>query len=408
MAPFMILAAVTVGLCIVVEVLAGLRSRARRGARGPRPSLPVSVALFLLFASLSLFWSANYALTMRALAFYIGVAALAVLASGFVSPKVFVRGLAIGLVLIAATSVASVPLDRWPTHARAGFDGNMIVFQGLYRHWNILAYTLFLLLPALVTPLARRTGWRILQLIAVIAVAFVFVPVKSATGMITGAVVLGAAAAVLVIRRVARRRTEHPSRRRRRRESTGHGRRVVPVATAVIVLGAIALVATRIPALLHKDVATLSGRVPLWRAIAQVGDERAWEGYGLGAVWSYHWLQAPRTATLDAINARIPYPLGHGHNGLLDTALQVGAIGSVLYLGIMARAVWLASRNLTDPSKVGSMWVLVSACAIAVGSITEPIWLTPLGWFVVVAMACVAERERRPARHRPRPRHATA
>lgn len=406
MEPFLKLAVVTLAIAGVLSF--ALRRRLivpqflRVGSLGH--GVPWFAVLFLAFAAASVFWSVDRGSTARAVTLYTGLAVIAYLCASATHARALVRGLALGGLLVAAGSLVAADLGV----ARAYVPSNTApgapeVLAGLYGNRNILAYSACLLLPALVTYRPGTLAGRFLHVATAAAMAAFLILPASATGIITGVVVLAAALAVAALGWLARTGKRERYQRSWVRLTTvtiGAGAATAGAGTAVY------LALRRVPELLSRDTETLSGRVELWRAVQDVWRERSfWDGLGFGAVWKYHWLHSAGGPGAAEVTDRAGFLVGHGHNGFLDLAIQVGAMGCVLYLAVMVRATFLALQRLRAGGSPGSSWTLVSVVAISALSLTEPVWMTPLGWFLVVALGTVAEREHL-STNRPRPAHA--
>ncbi|GHG56073.1 hypothetical protein GCM10011331_23230 [Flavimobilis marinus] len=405
MEPFLKLALATLAIAGVLSL--ALRRRVIRPAFLRQGSLghgvPWTAVAFLTFAANSVLWTDQRRVTATAVIFYTAIAVLAYLVASAAPARVLVRGIGLGAALVVGTSYLAVGRGTWQTSRELGWaEDTRTVFQGLYGHWNILAFTICLLIPAVLTYRPQTLLGRVLQLpLAVGAIAFT-VPVGSATGMIAAAASFGAAIAVAAVGWLVRtHRRPRTGRRWLRLLITYVG--VVVATTLATVAGYLAV--TRVPAMLDKDVETLTERVPMWRVINEVWrDDHTWHGFGLGNVWPYHWFHTGGGDALQTIKDRFPLPVGHGHNGFLDLAIQLGIVGAFLYLVILVRAALLALHQLLAGGSQTSSWVLVTIATITVLSVTEPIWMTPLGWFLAVAAATAAEREH-VRRGRPGPAH---
>jgi exopolysaccharide production protein ExoQ len=102
-----------------------------------------------------------------------------------------------------------------------------------------------------------------------------------------------------------------------------------------------------------KDL-ELNGRTPLWQRAIEVGLQRPWLGYGYAAFWAtpisyevsrYLWVTAELSSA-------------HSHNGFIDTFLQIGVIGLVLFvvhfISVLVRVVRLAFEN----ASIENIWMM--------------------------------------------------
>ncbi len=133
--------------------------------------------------------------------------------------------------------------------------------------------------------------------------------------------------------------------------------------------------------LLGKDK-TLSGRTELWAAVVYAIGKQPWLGYGYAAFWETNtrelndvlkmaWLEAP-----------------HAHNGLLQLMLDVGAIGTILFLItlvlVVGRAIIWVRRNRNEDS----LWPLCYLIFMVLYNFTEPTILkhNNIFWMLYVAV----------------------
>lgn len=81
--------------------------------------------------------------------------------------------------------------------------------------------------------------------------------------------------------------------------------------------------------LFGKDL-TLTGRVPLWKMVWDLGLEKPWLGYGFGAFWT-GW-EGPSGVVWNMFHSWRP---DHAHNGYLDVFVNLGFVGLILTLGFL-------------------------------------------------------------------------
>lgn len=87
--------------------------------------------------------------------------------------------------------------------------------------------------------------------------------------------------------------------------------------------------------MVNKDV-SLTGRIPLWQTVFEIGLERIFVGYGYGSFW-LGWGGPESASVWQAVNWKPP----NAHNGYLDVWLQLGFIGFAIF-------VWMIYRLLTS------------------------------------------------------------
>lgn len=338
------------------------------------PRVPILVLAFLGFCLLSLLWTGDREATWFAVLFYAGMAFLACLLVENMSGRLFVRSMSMGAILIVVLSVVAV----WVGHPNAlGPSGALTVVQGLYGNRNIMAYVMVIGIAALLADRYESVWGRIFKWVAVLVAVVVMYFVHSGTGTIAAVVVVGLALTGTLARRV-------PPRRRR-----WTGTAVLSAVAFGVLLAVVN--AQRIVSLLGKDQ-TFSGRTPLWQGIIEVWSEAELWGYGWGSVWAYAWFEIDDSPVRDRINMFVGHPLNHGHNGVLDVLVQVGVIGTVIYVAIMATSVVRGLNGAFTYSSPQRSWALLAMAAVAICSVTEPLFAAPIGWFVVVAASSCTAR----------------
>ncbi|MEM9232253.1 MAG: O-antigen ligase family protein [Pseudomonadota bacterium] len=81
--------------------------------------------------------------------------------------------------------------------------------------------------------------------------------------------------------------------------------------------------------------ATLSGRIPLWQLVWPQVLDRFWLGYGYVSFWDPDARRVVEIAR-DPTLRFTPY---YSHNGLIETLLNVGFVGVVLFVGALVRGI---------------------------------------------------------------------
>jgi exopolysaccharide production protein ExoQ len=178
--------------------------------------------------------------------------------------------------------------------------------------------------------------------------------------------------------------------------------RAVGIFSALALLPVLALVATD-PGwmfdLLGKDQ-TLTGRTNLWPFVIDCIAERPMLGWGYLAFWSPSNPRAGRIS--DAVGWSVP----EAHNGILDFLVQIGVIGTALFVFLFARNMVLAVRCIHGHAKASGITLLAFLIAVALVAVSEAVLLAPdqvfTGQFFITGFMC--ERQLRWARlGRPNP-----
>jgi exopolysaccharide production protein ExoQ len=87
-------------------------------------------------------------------------------------------------------------------------------------------------------------------------------------------------------------------------------------------------IATPVLGLFERDL-TLTGRTDIWPAVILKIQERPWLGYGFSGFW--HGIQGESADIIRTLRWGVP----DSHNGFLDLALQLGLVGSMVFLLII-------------------------------------------------------------------------
>jgi O-antigen ligase len=89
-----------------------------------------------------------------------------------------------------------------------------------------------------------------------------------------------------------------------------------------------------------SDVASLTGRIPLWDELGTFIAERPWIGHGYGAFWTPDHIRA--------VSDRLTWSISSAHSSYVELALSVGYIGAVFcvlgFLVALGRSLQFESR----------------------------------------------------------------
>ncbi len=143
-------------------------------------------------------------------------------------------------------------------------------------------------------------------------------------------------------------------------------RRVLITGTlAIVILGGFLALSysTEILFLLNKDT-TLTGRTSLWQAASEKIAERPWLGYGYGAFW-----EGPSQAYAQLKTQRGGSVI-HGHNGLIDSLLDLGVLGTLSVLLSLCIMLARSIRHLTAADTY-RFWPLAFLSLLLLNNITE-------------------------------------
>jgi len=350
-------------------------------ARRTLPQPPLSVLVVLGFGFLSALWSTFSRLTVDFTLLYVIIALIALAVATTVDARTVAQGMLLGGVLIVTASFYTF---------KAGYDGAAVTpgnegyMAGVGTNRNILAYTLAVALAFGVGFLPRRWWARCCWAAGVGSLLAGIYLAESGTGYLVAAVVLVIAA---VAAATDRWHPPSPVRSRRRRWVVGGG--------ITLLVGAAVVGLEVVSRILDRDLASLSGRVPLWEAVwdETVGVDR-WVGSGWGVVWPHPWYPAAPNAAYDEIVTRHGELLSHGHNSFFDLIPEIGVIGAALFALVYVQAGTrvLALRDGADHTVrrsrlEASRVTLLGIVALLVFGLSEPMSTIPLGWFALVLLA---------------------
>lgn len=135
---------------------------------------------------------------------------------------------------------------------------------------------------------------------------------------------------------------------------------------------------------------TLSGRIPLWQIVWPEIEKEFWFGYGYSAFWDEQSTRVLKIAGNPALRFS-PY---YSHNGLLETFLNSGFVGVVLFVIFIVRTTWdafICQRFAEDRRLLVAAFVLFLTFLML--NVTESSILarTEVSWIIFVAV-CVKIR----------------
>jgi hypothetical protein len=347
------------------------------------PRVPWPWLLFLGLCYASQLWSISDTNTDLSNLVYAQVALMAFAVAANCEPLVVCWGLGLGGVVVVALSELAYKRDLLgASYIAMGRDGVVDrVLAGIGTNENILAYTIGISFAAILASgsptrlLLRALWWVVLSINA-----YGLYRSGSGTGYLATLVVLGTAALVLGWPRL--------------KQASSRVRALGMTLAALVPLAAVLVVTV----LLGKDLTTISGRAPFWRATVEASMETSpWLGSGWGAVWEHPWNAAQPNSVVQLIYAKAGYALPHGHNFFVDVLPELGLVGVVAAMLMVVHAFGTArkvgvgvGRDAADP--VPGRLVLYVVLAIMVFGVTEPMLAVPLGWWSLAIVVAVARQ----------------
>ena len=371
----------TAGLTAIIAtelVLAALMLVARRRVVRWNAFLPISLAVFVAWCSISYFWSYYPKATLLGIASQLSIAALALAISATRDSIQLIR--AVGDVLrvflaasLALEIIAGVLIDG-PIQFLA-IRGNLVNgegIQGLFGSRN--AFMLVALIAAVTFIIEWRTksvtrevaGWSIVGAVLCVLLA------ASPVGFVTALVVAGVAALLAGLRKM----------------EAGVRRGTEIAAGSVAVLGLIVAWALRgriLEALSSSEV--LQYRLSLWSEELRLAAMKPLEGWGWVGLW-------PRkTQPFTVMNSGSGDIHSSGLNIFLDTWLQVGIVGLALLLILLGFAYARSWRLATSKKSEIYTWAPLVLTMLIISGLAESTALTEWGWLFVVLIVARSSAE---------------
>jgi O-antigen ligase len=329
-----------------------------------RIEAPVFLYAGLVFAST--FWSASPGDTVKRALVFVAVTSFASYLVMRFSLDQIIRLLAVMFMISVAVNAAFViALPQY------GLDsGNN--FTGVFSQKNALGYTAALGVPVLIVAgrSMRRGRGRVLFYATALAQIALLIGSQSKTMLVASLL-----PPLLMV-------VYHGFR----------GRKTLRGAVLVSLVGSslftVAFATANIGVLaqwLDKDV-TLTGRIPLWQNLIPIVLESPILGHGYAAAFGGYF------SPVHEVWIQNRWDPSHAHNALLQTWLEIGLVGVVLFLFIYLRAIVRAIHIVAIvPGAVG-LWPLTFFTTALMISITESgVASNFLGWMMfVVAVLSVS------------------
>jgi O-antigen ligase len=134
--------------------------------------------------------------------------------------------------------------------------------------------------------------------------------------------------------------------------------------------GIVALSPDPVLELLGKDP-TLTGRLDLWPYVLNAVQQRPILGWGFSAFWS------PTNPAAEEINIGLGWGVPEAHNGLLEMLLEIGIVGTALFVFLFIRNVALALRCINTSAQELAITSLLCCLGILLVGISEVVLLEP-------------------------------
>lgn len=300
--------------------------------------LPWFAVAYIVWATLSLAWSAWLQTSATTLLLLLITTTQAFFIGAMLTWREIVRALASALKWVMGLSIvfelwvsifvgrpilpgfvverAGNPIEYWSRDNL--FDGGRI--QGIMGNANLLGPVALLAIVVFAIRIAARAPYRGLLIAWIVLSAFLFVRAASATAIVGAAGVVLVLATVLLMRRVKR---------------PGERTRYYVGYAAIGVTGALVLWFFRdaIFTALGRD-SDLTGREDIWAAVLERANERPVVGWGFATPW------LTTDPSFDGWIVDHGLSVMQAHNMWVDVYLQLGIVGVVLISLVFLAYVW--------------------------------------------------------------------
>lgn len=359
-------------------VLCGLMLIARRRVVRWNAFLPISLAVFIAWCTVSYFWSYYPKASLVGIASQLSFAVLALAISSTRDTIQLIRAIGDVLRVFLATSLtleifAGVLIDG-PIEF-LGIRGNLVNGEGIQGVFGSRNAFMLVSLIALVTFIIEwRTksvtrevaGWSILGAALCVLLA------ASPVGFVTALVVVVVAALLFALRKM------EPSVRR--------GTEIAAASAAGLgLIVAWALRGRILEALSSSEV--LQYRLSLWSEELRLAAMKPLEGWGWVGLW-------PRkTQPFTVMNSGSGDIHNSGLNIYLDAWLQVGIVGLALFLILLGFAFARSWSLATSKKSEIYLWSPFVLSILLVSGLAESTALTEWGWLFVVLIVARSSAE---------------
>jgi exopolysaccharide production protein ExoQ len=338
------------------------------------------VTVLVVFAAVSVLWSQEPMDTVQKGVYLIVTTCFGLYLIERFQPKQLMQVFMIaGSISMVVSIVLAVALPRYGIFT--GREDASSGWQGIYSHKNVLGLmTVYFLAPALFLPVnnVKAKLWRSCYIGTAV---FLIAMSRSRGAWVMCASLIAFAVAIAVGRQLK------PRERMAACWALG----------VAFVLGGLG-VWTFLPALLRflgKDM-TLTGRTTIWSVLLPSFAKRPWLGYGYSAFW-----EGTKGESANAIYAMNWPRLSYAENGVLELALEVGAVGVILYFLAYLHSCRRLRRLLSSTSDrpelfwYASTLFLAAITNIEAGSIASP---NSMEWLAFVIMAAGIQKAYREVR----------
>lgn len=342
-------------LQMMISLLLFIRAYRRQRIIGVCAILALATAGFLI---LSVLWSIDPETTIRRGFIYLFFVIGAIGVAGNLDPDEFMNLLGVTCLM---SGIASLVLS--PDIALKGDD-----LQGIFSQKNVLGEVMAVGTLASLHGM-RIGGKRARNTFMLIVFTIVALASKSATSLMT----MFAYSVISVIAVLI---------------GKGGVARVIGIFSFVVLLPIVVIASIFPDSLLEmigKDP-TLTGRTDLWSYVIGNIAQRPVLGWGFSAFWS------SANPIADEISTILGWGVPEAHNGLLEILLEVGVIGTLFFVALWVRNVYISIRCYRTPARELAISSLLCCVGIVLVGITEKVLVDPsfgsVSVFFVTGLMC--------------------
>ena len=363
---------------VVALVLMLLSFLARQEEVAWRALLPVSLLVFLIWATVSLIWSSYQWATVAGLIYLFAFTLIGLFVAISRDTIQIVRAFGDVLRVVLAVSLGieifsgiliDMPLPFLAVHGNLGTLGPI---SGIEPSRDQLGLVAIIGAISFATEHRTRSVPRLTSVLSLVLAGLCIVLTQSPV-IAFGTVVVGVAALVIyLVRRV----------RAERRQVWQF------IILALAVVGAALLFVARSPVIaLFNASGALDYRVSLWRQVIVFASTNGLQGWG----WIGPWRVS--IFPFSALSASPERPTDSALNAFLDIWLQLGFIGVAIFVGMVGLAFTRSWLLAGARRSVVFAWPAAALVALIIVSLAESSILSDFGWMTFVICCTKASQE---------------
>lgn len=367
-----------IGVLSAEAVIMTLVVLARRRSISFARSLPISLAVFLVWSLASVGWSSYAPQTVAGLALQwvltflaLGVAATRdsiqiIRAVG--SALRVTLGISLGIELLSGIIVRE-PFSVWGITGNIAFGGPI---QGVAGSRNALATMALIALITFAIELRTKSITKRVGVFSLVGAAIVVLLTQAPLAWAASVVVGLTALIIFLLRRVS--------------DSVRRGAQWGVV--GVVVVGAVLAWVFRGPLIvLFSAQGTMIFRVELWQRVWQLVQVKPVAGWGFVGEWP------DRNLVFGFINSGLSNPHSSALNSYLDVLFQLGAVGLVILCALLGIALVRSWILATWRKSSVFVWAPLVLATLLVASALESTLLGEWGWLILVLVVARASRD---------------